>query len=82
VLNASTKSASDVISRNIVAAFYHSLAHPPDRFAYIRNPDEMQFDYVALFLRIFEDAHIRSATQSRFERECFMSIYQFAQLAQ
>jgi hypothetical protein len=41
MLDAAPKPPSDVISRDVVSAFYHSMAHPLDRFAYIRNPDEM-----------------------------------------
>ena len=58
-----------------VTAFDDSLAHAADRFAHIGNPDEMQFDRVPLLLRVFENVHIRSATQRRFGRESFMAIY-------
>ena len=42
VLNASSEPLPDVVDRNIVTAFDHSLADATDGFAHIRNPDEMQ----------------------------------------
>jgi len=57
-----------------MAAFDNSLADATDPFARIRDPEEMQFDRVALFLRALENVHVRSATQRGFERERFMPI--------
>jgi hypothetical protein len=78
MLKASSKSAPDVISRNVVSAFDHSLSSAADRFAHIWNPDKMQLDSVASPLRFLENFHVSPAAQSRFKRKCFLSIYQSA----
>src|SRR6478736_4588724 len=78
MLKASSKSAPDVISRNVVSAFDHSLSSAADRFAHIWNPDKMQLDSVASPLRFLENFHVSPAAQSRFKRKCFLSICQSA----
>jgi len=78
MLKASSKSSPDVISRNVVSAFDHSLSSAADRFAHIWNPDKMQLDSVASPLRFLENFHVSPAAQSRFKRKCFLSIYQSA----
>jgi hypothetical protein len=82
VAYASSESPADVVGWDIVPTFDDSLADATDRFAGMGNPDEMQFNCAATLLRIFEEIYISAAAERRFEREIFMSIYQFAQLAQ
>jgi hypothetical protein len=78
MLKASSKSSPDVVSRNVVSPFDHSLSSAADRFAHIWNPDNMQLDSVASPLRFLENFHVSPAAQSRFKRKCFLSIYQSA----
>lgn len=82
MLNASGKSPANVAGWHIVAAFDDSLPDATDRFARIGNLDKMQLDHVTLLFCALENAHVGSTAQRRFEGKCFMSIYQFAKLAQ
>ena len=54
-MNASIKSPPNIVYRDIVSTFDDSLANASDRFAHIRNPDEMQLDRVAVLLRLLEN---------------------------
>jgi hypothetical protein len=58
MLKASSKSSPDVISRNVVSAFDHSLSSAADRFAHIWNPDNMQLDSVVLPLSLDSSANV------------------------
>src|SRR5262245_26450848 len=82
MVNTSLKSSPDVVCRDVVAAFYHSLAYAPNRFTDIWNPDKMQFNRVAAVFRPLENFHVCSSAQSGFQRECFLSINQFAQFGE
>jgi hypothetical protein len=82
MLDTSSKSPPDVVGWDIVATFDNSLPHPTDRFTHIRNPDEVQLDLIASLLRVFENVNVGSPAECRFKRECLLSIYQLAQLAQ
>lgn len=65
-----------------MAAFLHSLADPANRFLWIGNPDEVQFDAVAALLRLLEQIHVGAAAESGFERECLAARDLFTQLAE
>ena len=75
VLNPSLKSPPNVIRRYIVTTFDDRFRTRANRFARIGNPDEVQFDPIAMLLGILEKLHVGTPTECRFERERFMSIY-------
>jgi hypothetical protein len=58
MLSAPGEPPLDIFRRNVVSTFDYSLAHAPNRFTHIRNPHEVQLDFLAAPLHLLEDFYV------------------------
>src|SRR5687767_14286590 len=65
----SAETTADVRFRNIVAAFTHAPAHARNRLLGRGEPDVMQFDLVAAFPRLPQQANVSDAAQGTLQGE-------------